>query len=766
MAKQAEVQIILKMVDRASKTMNKVSSSTKKMSKNLTSAGAAMNKVSLPLLAIGLAGVKMASDLDKSMRNIQAFGGQTEKQIKSLSQTFKDMSVNAEFGTQSAQQLADAFFNIQSAGFLGAEGMEVLEVSAKAATAGLTTTKKASEGIMTVLNAYSLTAQDATNVSDQLFTTIKLGVGTFEQLIPTLGEVVPLANAMDISFDQVSAAYVVMSKQGIAFNRAATQQKAIMTQLLSPGAALQAQMQALGFASGQAMVDSLGFLGTLDALASSVGNTSTGIQNLFVNTRAVSGVLALTGDNALKAAAALAEMQKAGAAQEAFTKNMQSFSAQFSIFKNTLGVFLIDIGEQLLPVLMKGMEAVRAIVGAFQSLPGPVKQVVGAVTLFVAIMGPVLTIGGAILGVFSTLAGVFTAVATAMGLTTAAAATTTVGVAAVGTTSAGASVGIGALAASLWAMLAPFAAVLAPIALVGAALAGLVAFGPKILEFGKNVIDGLVRGIKDPIGAVAWGIGKVFGVKMKQGTAEGVEGTAKIVADQAVQAMSFIRKASNNMNRDLDSVSDNAVRAANNVARATGQPEQGLNTSRKRRGMISLRTKRFSTFRGRTREESRRAFDAFDTGGGGGGFGGGGGGGFGGGSNINSLINTAINSADISAKGLKQIFDALGGNRIAGVAPGSLVQKIMEAVDFGRISVSEGEALRNIINQKLAGGGGAVAGTPLAGVATGVGGDVNITIEELNVPAGTPKEAVDFIWDEIGKRIKKSGVLSGRGVIT
>jgi hypothetical protein len=48
--------------------------------------------VTLPLVAIGGAAIKMSADLDKSMRNIQAFGGQTEDQLKDLSDSFREMS--------------------------------------------------------------------------------------------------------------------------------------------------------------------------------------------------------------------------------------------------------------------------------------------------------------------------------------------------------------------------------------------------------------------------------------------------------------------------------------------------------------------------------------------------------------------------------------------------------------------------------------------------------------------------------------------------
>lgn len=741
MASKAQVEIVLKMIDKTSKQMDRVSSATKRMGTNMTKVGKTMTRnVSLPLLAIGAAGIKMAVDLDKSMRNIQAFGGQTEDQLKDLSQTFKDMSLNAENGTQSAQQLADAFFNIQSAGFLGAEGMEVLSVSAKAATAGLTTTQKASEGIMTVLNAYSLAAEDATRVSDILFTTIKLGVGTFEQLIPTLGDVVPLANAMGIQFEELAAAYVVMSKQGIEFNKAATQQKAIMTQLLSPGKALQTQMTALGFASGQAMVDALGFLGAIDALASSVGNTSTGVQALFVNTRAVSGVLALTGENAEKAAIALQEMQVAGAAQEAFNKQMQSFSAQFSIFKNTLGVFLIDVGEKLLPILMKLMETVRGLFAAWQNLGSGVQTVIIAVGAFLAIGGPLLIFFGAIIGAIGTIVGGFTALAGAFGLTAAA--------------SVPAAAGVGAVGFSLTALLAPLAAVVLPIAAVAAAFAGLIAFGPRIIDLGKKIVGGFVNFIKDPIGSVASVVGKVFGVNLKKTVVEEVKQTGQAVNEELAQMAMNAAKSAIGMGTTLSAgaqaggqaavsvlgqVADATVKTANfmvnTLSQAAGAPENlrgiplGGTGSRTSFRSIMPQRKKFKGEDIFALAAARRA-------------------------EANKRKDSPVSSLQ---QGLKQIRT---GGEVSGDF-GNFLRKFGLFEDSPQVAAAF-NAFKAIGG--ALGPGGPTLPQTLAAATGGGGGDVNITIKKLIVPAGTPQEAVEFIWEELGQRLKKLGI-SGGGII-
>src|ERR671918_86576 len=94
---------------------------------------------------------------------------------------------------QSAQVLAKGLYDIGSSGFYGADALKILEVSAIAASAGMTDTATASKAIVGVLNAYGLEAEDAAHVSDVLFTTVELGVITFEELTRQLGDVLGAA---------------------------------------------------------------------------------------------------------------------------------------------------------------------------------------------------------------------------------------------------------------------------------------------------------------------------------------------------------------------------------------------------------------------------------------------------------------------------------------------------------------------------------------------------------------------------------------------
>lgn len=412
----ATIDIIIKAADKASGNFDKVGSAAKRMEKQLMSAGTSMTRnLTLPIVGIGVAAVKAASDMDTALRNIQSVGKQTEGQIQSLSQTFRDMSISAEFGTETAAGLAEAYYDIQGAGFEGAEAMTVLEASTIAATAGATTTTAAMEGLTAVLNAYGLEAEDATNISDLMFRTVDRGVGSYEELTSSMSNVVGSSNAIGVGFDEVSAALATMSKQGQSFSEASVALNQVMIGFLKPTQSMAAHLKALGYESGLAAVQELGLAGALEAVAQISGGTAEDMAGLFGSVRGLRGALALTGSGAEMFAEDLAAMgDSAGAAQAAMEIQMQSFDNQLKLFKNNFTAVLIEIGNIILPVLNKIMTAITPMIQAFSGLDETTKTWIVTIAALVAAIGPFLIITAQIISAFMTIKTAIVAIKTAM----------------------------------------------------------------------------------------------------------------------------------------------------------------------------------------------------------------------------------------------------------------------------------------------------------------------------------------------------------------
>lgn len=243
-------------------------SGLKQLGGDMTSMGASMTAaLTLPLVGVGVAAAKAATDLNTQMRNIQSISKQTDASLGDLTNKFRTMSVDLTQTTDSATNLAKGFYQIQSSGIYGADAMTVLSAATKAATAGLTTTETATKAIVSVLNAYSLKASDASRVSDTLFRAVDIGIFSFEQLSGAIGDTLGSAQAAGVPFEEVAAALAAISKAGINVNEAATSVNQVLLSMIKPGDKAKEAAAALGIQWDLAALKSKGLSGVMSELA-------------------------------------------------------------------------------------------------------------------------------------------------------------------------------------------------------------------------------------------------------------------------------------------------------------------------------------------------------------------------------------------------------------------------------------------------------------------------------------------------------------------
>lgn len=234
-----------------------------------------------------------------------------------------------------ANDAAKALYQIVSAGHDGADGMKVLEVSAKAAIGGVTDTATAADGITTLLNAYKLDVSEAEKISDQLFTTVRLGKTSFGELGKSIAQVAPVAAAYGVEVDQVLAAVATLTKQGTPTAQAMTQ--------------IRASIIAVSKVLGDGAFDNRTYQEALAEVARQAGGSEAELRRLVPEIEAVNAVLGLTGINVKEAAGHLEEMQNAtGAAEAAFKEMASSADNQMKLLGNNITAALRPLGQEIL----------------------------------------------------------------------------------------------------------------------------------------------------------------------------------------------------------------------------------------------------------------------------------------------------------------------------------------------------------------------------------------------------------------------------------
>ena len=129
-----------------------------------------------------------------------------------------------------------------------------------------------------------------------------------------------------------------------------TQLKATMQGFLSPSKNMSAALQSMGYESGQALLESEGLQGALEALKKSVGGNELAFAGLFSSAEAQTGVLAMAGTQAENLTSKTAEMYEAtGAANTAFERQTDTLAYDIQMIKNLGANFLTELGTNILP---------------------------------------------------------------------------------------------------------------------------------------------------------------------------------------------------------------------------------------------------------------------------------------------------------------------------------------------------------------------------------------------------------------------------------
>jgi TP901 family phage tail tape measure protein len=393
------LRIIVNGEDRASKTFKDIGSSLDDFGDKVKGIGAGLSVgLTAPLVALGAAAFKAGTDLNAGLANIASLGI-AESRVLELKTSIQDMAI--EFG-QSTNDMVDGAYQIISTFGDTADTALYLEISTKAAAAGLATVTDAILLGGAVTKAYGDTSAKAySHVQDLAFQTVNLGVTTFPELAAAMGKVVPLTAALGVSMEDTFA--VMATATGVTGNTAevTTQLRGIMQALMDPTKATTELFKAMGIESGKAAIKQLGLQGSIELLTSAAEATGLPLSEFIGSIEGQTLAMQLAGGSQEQFTKNLAAMQNvAGATDAAFkaqTTGVNALGFQFQQAKAKLQVFLQTISDAMGPALLTFANAVTPLGDKIQALavkfaamdPATQKWIVG-LAAGAAALGPVL----------------------------------------------------------------------------------------------------------------------------------------------------------------------------------------------------------------------------------------------------------------------------------------------------------------------------------------------------------------------------------------
>lgn len=293
--------------------------------------------------------IKSSMAFEKQMSNVGTLlEGDVQGRLAELSKSIISISNATGAGTG---DLTDGLYQVISAFGDTADSAKILETATKAATAGGATPTDAINLLSAVTKGYGDTSAEAQQkVADWAFQTVKLGQTSFPELAASMGKVIPLASTLAVKQEDLFG--VMATLTGVTGNTAevSTQLKAAMQGFLSPSSNMQKSLQKLGYANGQALLESKGLQGALTALQESVGGDQLAFAKLFSSVEAQTAVLALAGEQADNFASKTAQMYDAsGAAATAFATATDNAESKMQRAKTAVSNLGLVLGNTFLP---------------------------------------------------------------------------------------------------------------------------------------------------------------------------------------------------------------------------------------------------------------------------------------------------------------------------------------------------------------------------------------------------------------------------------
>lgn len=345
----------------------------------LKTAGAAVVST-LAVVAVGAAvvggvSVKMAGDFQSSITQLATGAGESQSNLKMVSDGILQMSVQT--GT-STSNLVAGMYMIESAGYHGAQGLQVLQAAAMGAKVGNASLADVANGVTTAMTDYAASGLTATQATNALIATVAAGKTHMADLANAFATILPTASAVGVKFIDVNAALATMTGEGVPAADAATYLRQTLMSLENPSKSASDTLAMIGLTSAQvangmktSLPNTLQMIEDHLAKKFPVGSQqyNAALASIAGGTKQMQGLLDLTGthlktfqNNVTNISGAV----KGGGDSIAGWADVQKdFNQQLDVAKSSLENLGISIGTQLLPVIGPLIGNVSQLISGF-----------------------------------------------------------------------------------------------------------------------------------------------------------------------------------------------------------------------------------------------------------------------------------------------------------------------------------------------------------------------------------------------------------------
>lgn len=361
----------------------------------LNQVGSTLNRnVTLPIVAVGAASYKLASDFNTTFTRMATLAGVPVPELAKLKQSVLDLA--GETG-RSPQDLAEALYQIESSGVPASKAMDILSASAKASALGMGDATGIADALTSVINTYGTQNISAAQAADQLAAAVKAGKGEASEFAPQLGSLLPLAHQLGLEFDQTVGSLAFLTRTSGDAAQSSTMLEGVLRAIVKPTQQGRDALESVGITVEQLQktVSEQGLPAGLKLIQDGFAGNSQAMGQFFEDSQGYIGYQTLMNRGGKDWSQTLTEVANSQGLVNAGMETLQQtpeFKAQQAM--SQLHASAIELGTALAPTFATVAHLVSGLVSAFSGLPAPVQNTLLVLAGFGAVLGPVVSFAG------------------------------------------------------------------------------------------------------------------------------------------------------------------------------------------------------------------------------------------------------------------------------------------------------------------------------------------------------------------------------------
>lgn len=372
----------------------------------VSSLGSSITKtVTVPIVGVGTAVTKVASDFESAMSKVQAISGATADEMAQLKDKAIEMGAKTKF---SAKESADAFTYMAMAGWKAEDMINgIAGIMSLAAADGLDLATT-SDIVTDALTAFGLQAKDSAHFADVLAQASSSSNTNVSMLGESFKYVAPVAGALGMSVEDVAIALGLMANSGIKSSQAGTALRASLTNLVKPTDAMSNAMEDLGIEVTNSDGSMKSLREIMDILREKFSTLSEAEQANAAATlfgkEAMSGMLAIINASATDYDTLSAAIDNCdGRADSMADTMMGNLSGSIEELMGAIETLAIKLGDILIPVIQDITKLITSWVEKLDNLSTEQLEQIVRIAAVIAAVGPLLLIIGKVISIIGTV---------------------------------------------------------------------------------------------------------------------------------------------------------------------------------------------------------------------------------------------------------------------------------------------------------------------------------------------------------------------------